>query len=292
MDDKNKMTVFRYDTSATTYYNLSKEAYEYQRDTLAIPLETADFLYMGRRKPFYAIYADVNASYPNAVSCTLTAEYYNGTAWTALTLAVEDTKGFERSGFIKWEAPTDANGDEVWESVTINSADKYFVRLIVSANLTSTTKLNGLNIIFADDEDLKREDYNILALLPEDADEVAATSHILTHVASREFIVDHIKRSGKVKTDSVTGDIVDTDEWDLLEVNQVRQASVFKSLSKIYFAASDNPEDIYWKKYEQYERLYTDAIGLYLLTLDTNDDGVASASEKASIMAGGIFTRR
>lgn len=294
MQDLRKLSVYIYDFSAPSYTSRTEEAFGYDRDTFVIALETADFLYIGRDKPFNAVYAEVSSA--NAVSTSLTAEYYNGTAWASLPLVVENTKAFQRSGFIKWALPY-SGSSLLWEENSVNSVSKYWVRLAVAANVTGTTALGGLNIVFSDDQDLKAEDRAIMAMLPRDENDTRMTSHILSHVAARESIVEALRRKGNYKTldlsagENDEGRPVGVDEWDLLDIGQVRQASTYKALSKIYYQASDSVDDIHYAKAKDYDGLYKEALDLFLLTLDTNDDGEPSGSEQNATMQGGIFTR-
>jgi hypothetical protein len=295
LQDLRKLSVYFYDFSGLSYTNRTDESFGYDRDSYTIALETADFLYIGRDKPFNALYAEVSSA--NAVSTSLAATYYDGTTWTSLPLLVENTKAFQRSGFIKWVLPY-SGSSLLWEESTVNSVSKYWMRLAVGSTLTGTTALQGLNIVFSDDQDLKAEDRAILAMLPRDENDSRVTTHILSHVAARESIVDALRLKGHYKTLDLSAGSQDeghaegVDEWDILDIGQVRQASTYKALSKIYYQASDSVDDIHYAKAKDYDGLYKQSLDLFLLTLDANDDGEASGSEKSSTLQGGIFTRR
>jgi len=289
MNDLSKLKILVYDSTGPTYTDRTEEAFGFDRDTFALALETTDYLYIGRDKPFTALYSETSVA--NAVSASLSASYYNGTAWAALTLLAENTKAFSRSGFVKWAVPK-SGSTVLWASNAVNSITKYWVRLAVGANLTATTALQGLNIVFSDDQDLKSEDRAILAMLPRDENDVRVTSHILAHVAAREAIIESLRRKGNYKVLDSDGTVEGVDEWDILDVGQVRQASTFKALSKIYYQASDSVDDIHYAKAKDYDAQAQTALDLFLLTLDTDDDGIASGSEKGAAMQGGTFSRR
>lgn len=288
MDDSTKTSVLFFDDSGASYTDNSAKAFDFSRDTFGLALASADFLYIGRRKPFHAVFVELGTA--NATTNEVSAEYYNGTAWTALTLDTEATDGFTRSGFIRWTVPM-SGGVTLWEENAVNSTTKFWVRLSVDAGLDAGTTVKGLNIVFADDSDLKREDYGILALLPEDENEVAASSHILSHEAARDAIMDHIEREGKAKTDADDGTIKALDPYDLLDIKQIRLAAVYKALAKIYFAASDNQEDIYWAKHLKYEDLFARSMEKYILSLDANDDGITDTGERTTSAGSGVFVR-
>jgi hypothetical protein len=297
VDDLNKLSVLFLATDGTTYTDNTAVAYDYLRDSFscylvpaAAPL-AASYLLLGRDKPFNSLYVEIDADYPNSVTTALIAQYWNGSAWTSLPLKSEDTKAFQRSGYIKWTTP-ETNGALLWGKSTISSTEKYWLRLSVATGVTSTTKLKGVNLVLADDQDLKGEDYSIRALLPKDENGTSAPSHIASHVAAREAILDRINRGGRYKVKASDSSPAALDQWDLLEVGQIRLAATYKALSKIYLEASDNPQDIYWSKYQRYESLWEKAMDLFILTLDTDDNGQASASEKATRFGGGTFYRR
>src|SRR3990167_11019377 len=297
----NKLKVFFNDASAVTFTDRTLEAYEYNRDTFTMPLEfdpSVDYMYVGRTKPFHAIYVEISVA--NAVSTTLSAEYYDGTTWTALALPVEDTKAFQRSGFIKCEVPLEDSSTRtlLWEENAVNSVTRFWIRFKVAADLTSTTALKGINIVFSDDEDLKSEDYGILNYLPKDEYGTAAASHILSHLAAKNIIIDQLQRSGRYKTTdtgsvatSGEGLIVAIDEWDLHDIAQVRQASKFFALEKIYREASDSVDDVHWSKAEKFGKMASHAMELFTLSLDSNDDGEESSDEREATQQGGRFIR-
>ena len=298
MNENSKLKVQFYDTSGLSYTDYTEESFDFSRDHFTLPIQatpSVDYLYIGRRKQFNALYIEIDNDYRNLVATSLTAQYYkdSDSTWTSLPLYVEDTKAFNRSGFIKWELPetSDTDSTSLWGDVAVNSVTRYWIRIAVGANVTSTTKIRGINIVFADDNDLKSEDYGILNYRPKDEDGTQSQSHILSHVAAKEAILDKLNRDGKIKTDAESGSLVNLDEWDLLNVNQIRQAAKYKALSKIYFESSDNKEDVYWAKYEKYESMFEQAYQLYILSLDQNDDGEESAAEQSSTYQGGVFRR-
>ncbi len=299
MDDLHKLTVLL-STSVPAYTDETQKAFDFSRDYFTFPLTSTGWLYLGRRKAFTSIYVQVTDGYENAVTATLTAEYWNGTAWTSLPLLVEDTLAFSRSGFIKWNMPLDPDLTGIdallWEENTINSIEKFWVRIITSVTLTAATRLDGINIIFADDNDLLRKDFGIMRLLPVDENSTRATSHILSHVATREDIIKRLRRQGQTRVpdalNSTDPAVEDIDEWDLLRPDQVNEAAVLGALMLIYFNAADDDKGSFWAKYLAYKKEYEAAMAFYLLSIDSDDDGVESTTERAQDQNIGIFQRR
>lgn len=296
MDDIHKLKVLLA-TSAPAYTDLTDKAFDFSRDLMAVPLEDDGFLYLGRRKPFGMIFVDVAADYRNGATAQLAFEYWDeeandgAGAWTSYALPVEDTLAFNRSGFIKWEPLIQEGTAARWGESEVNGESAFWIRLSTSADLTAATKLNGINIVFADDQDLKAEDFSVLKLLPKDENDVKAESHILSHVAARDGILQELRNSGRVKAPANAG-LEDLDEWDLFRSGQIRQAAIFGALEKIYFNASDAPDDIYFVKAKGYASKRADAMKLFLLSLDTDDDGLESTEEKSEEASSGRFRRR
>lgn len=253
-----------------SFTNYSNESHDYSRDTATITLTTTTgFIYIGFKKPINSLYIDFTTANTNAATTTL--EYWNGTTWTAVGNLMDDSKGLTRSGFITWDRQTLANVDV---QKAVNSITKNWVRLSLSAT-TSAMVINGISNILADDQDLKQE-------VPEIADTnhlAGKTSHILTHVAVRNQIIQDLRNKNYNVTNPTTGLVEDLTLWDILDINQLKQAAIFLALSKIYYNFSDRIDDIYGVKSIYYKDQYKAAIALSKLSLDSYSDGVANSAE-------------
>ena len=69
----------------------------------------------------------------------------------------------------------------------------------------------------------------------------------------------------------------------MLESKEVEEASKFLALSKIFYEIHDSDDDVYFNKAKRFETKYNEAMNLYLLSLDSNDDGVEDNTERAAI---------
>jgi hypothetical protein len=264
LDTNTKLTVM-HDANGS-FTDLSFEAFDFSRDTFSVTLNAStSYLYVGFTKPINTIY--ISTATANTNANTLTIEYYNG-SWTSVDNKHDATKGLTRSGYMTWDRPTDAT------QTAINSTTKYWVRIRPSVT-HSATSLNGIGLVFCDGIDLAYE-------VPEinDSNHLAGkTSHILNCVASTNQIIQDFRNKDYSVTNPSTGVKEDLTAWDLLDINQVKQAAVFLTLSKIYFNFSDSPEDKYSDKSNYYYKRYQDAIGLSRLSLDTDKDGIADSNE-------------
>ena len=276
MSDINKLKIFFNDTSAVTFTDLSETLFDYGRDSSTVAIESTDYIFIGRSKPFHSLYLEAGDTV-NANSATMGAEYYNGTAWVALTLLVEGTassgKTLARSGFIKWASPA------LWESTEINSTDKYWIRLQPSANLTATLKITGLNILYSDDEYLKRYVPDVMTMLPRDENDTKLGSFVMLHEAGRDKVLRELMRGGIRKNRASDGAVKPIDRWDLLDINDVKDAATFATLEVIFRNNSDTPEDSYASKAAFYKGEFKAAMEGAQIGIDFDDDGREDADE-------------
>jgi len=273
-----KLTVLHDNNSV--FANYTEQAFDYSRDSFTLDLVAAeDYLYLGRYKPFNAVYVEMSTV--NTTDTTFsTVEYYNGTSWTALTLQSDDSDAMQRSGFIKWDKPDD------WDDTAINSITKYYIRLRPGSDFLNTTAVQGINLVFADDNDLKEEFFEVSNYLPS-----GESSFILTHQAVKKDIIQKIRRDGKAVVSNATGALKDVTEWELHDFDQVRTAAKHLALSKICLNISDNPGDVYMMKSELYHKMYTESIDMFFISLDTDDSGFESNDEKEHSWTGKLVRR-
>lgn len=274
---KNKLSVFHDDNSVFADY--SDESLDFDRDTYTIALDQSnDYLYVGFYKPINMFYVELSTANTNAGS--FAGEYYNGTTWASITGLYDETKSFTRSGFIQWDR--NLSGEA---SVAVNSTTKYWYRFRPSVTHSSTV-VSGLNIIFADDQDLKREYFEASQYLPS-----GESSHILTHVASRDHIVQYLRNSGNFKQNLDSGKIKDITVFDILDIGQIKLASTYLSLSKIFLSIQDSNDDVFLEKSKHFYSLYSSAIKTFYLDLDQDDDGIQDTEEQLASSTGRLLRR-
>lgn len=259
VDANTKLTVF-HDANGV-FSDLSYNSFDYSRDSFSLTLTNpTSYLYIGFYKPINSVYIHLTTANTNAA--TLIMQYWNGSSWTSLSNAHDDTKGLTRSGYIMWDR-NQTNDTEY----TVNSTSKFWVRFQPSVT-TSAMTVEGINLIFADDQDLKME-------VPEitDTNHLAGkTSHILTHVAVKNQIIQELRNKDYYKVNQTTGVKENLTAWDILDLNQIKQAAVFLALSKIYFNFSDS-DDKYQKKSDWYADKYVKAMAVARLSIDDDNDG-------------------
>lgn len=261
-----KLTV--YHDNDGVYEDLSLDAFDFSRDAFSVSLnKDTSYLYLGFYKPINSVFVQINTANTNANS--FSAEYYTGSSWTALSNFYDDTKGFIRSGFISWD-----RNQVSQESNLVNGTRMYWIRLRPSVTHSSTI-MQALSFVFCDDSDLTYE-------VPEitDTNHLAGkTSHILTHVAVRNEILQSLNNKDYKKTNPTTGLKEDLTCWDILDLHQLKQACIFLALSKIYYNFSDSIDDKYYQKYKDYYSKFKSSFELSQLALDTDDDGIKDDEE-------------
>ena len=249
--------------------DISFKVLSFARDTASTPVTTAQFIYFGLYKPFNHIYLEVGTANSNA--STMTIQYYNGSSYTSISRMLDDTQGLTRSGYISFDRPTD------WALSTEGGESKYFIKISFSANLSAGTTIQGMNLVFSDDQDLKGVYPHVINYLT--ANE---TTFILRHENSRDLIIQELRNRGFQKKGANNSFYENLDAWDLLEINEVRLWSTYLTMANIFSSLQSNEGDVYKEKSEDYlKKAEFYKAGAYL-TLDKDDDGVLDDAEQAS----------
>lgn len=237
--------------------DVSQAALNFNLSPIALELLAGEQIRFEAYKPFRRVHVEI----VGAVSDTLTVKYFAGT-WK--TLSIKDfTFNFNRSGFIEFTPPTD------WQKI-----DGYYPITFEFAGNIETT-LHGINFLFSNDDDLREE----MAFFDNYLQKTGLASLISFHQGALTQIIDEFNRSGAVKGKDKDR-LVDL---DFLIPDELRQASKFLALSKMFFELSDSVDDKYYQKHKDYESLYSAAKNTYYLTIDENDDGVMDQKEKNKI---------
>lgn len=273
-----KLTILHDDNSVFAEY--SDDLLQFDRDTASVTMVAAeDFIYIGFYKPINNIYAELGTANTNAAS--ITVKYYNGSAFTAVSSQFDDTKAFNRSGFVRWDRGLDVSTN-LEAKTTVNGVEQYWYQISMSAD-SSAMVFNGLNIVFSDDQDIKKVLFEYTKYLP-----VGETSHILTHASARDEIIQTLNLQGKHKIDAVSGFARDISAFDLLDISEVKLASTYLVLSNIFMSVSDQVDDQYLQKSNIYRSKYNKIINVMKLRVDSDDDGKEDKQERNTVNYGMI----
>ena len=271
---KKFFTILHDDTSTITDHSLFLKDYT----TNPVPLALGDthHLYIGYDKPFPQMFIEL--SFKNDVTGTLVFEYFNGTAWVALPDFVEETQNFFRSGFVFVDKPDD------WASTTVKLIKKFYIRIQPSASHNAGTIIDGIGIVFSNDLDIIGIKSNIVSKHNN------GNSWIEKHEAARKLIIQKLRNAGHRTHKTITGNslvfsgagirFTDLNEFDLLEPQELREASKFYVLSFIYLDELSDEEDDKWERAgKRHEARGDEAVQLFMLKIDKDDDGIESESE-------------
>lgn len=259
-----------------TFLDHSDFAIDYTRDFFSLELVAAeDYIYVGDDKPINNFFVEMNVANTNA--CELTVEYFT-TAWTEVSNFFDRSQGFTRSGHLTWDktlTESEVNAGTGHQKNSVNGIEKYWVRLKPSADFSIGTIVAGLNIVFSDDVDLKEEYYEITQYLPENQ-----ASFIHSHVAARNEIIQSVRNNAKIRADIRVDNMQELNAFDLHNFEQVRQASKYLTLYKLFFNMSNTVEDSMYLRAQEYHKLYKNALNLFFIEIDLDRDGVKEEDTK------------
>jgi len=275
-----KLTVL-VDVGEGNFLDITRESASFDRDQFSRIITSSEKIYVGFYKPINSFY--MHFSTANTNTATLSVKYYNGSAFTDVSGLYDDTDGFTRSGFVSWDRKEQNKVNESDETETaVNSLTKYWYELALDA-VSSEIVISGINIVFCDDQDLKRELYEIDKYYP-----LGETSHILTLEACRDEIIQELNLLGKTKDNTDTNWKEDITAFDLLDISQVKLASTYLALAKIMFNVSDQVDDSYLQKSQIYRSKYNNIINNMSIDIDHDDDGLKDRLERDNVIRGVI----
>jgi len=278
---KDSYTVLHDDNGA--FVDKSFGARDFTKDSFGLDLVAAeDYLYIGLYKPFNVFYAEMLVA--NTAANTFAVEYFdkNDAAYKTL-VTLDETMGLTRSGFISFDKPTDNAGNTIWDKSTVNGTELFWVRLKPSVDHDAGTSLMGLNVVFSNDFDLVEERGNIVSKhLP-----TGQVSWIAKHQAAKKDIIQDLRNRGNSKqgispvNPTAAALLKNLTEFDILDAEEIRQASKYLTLAKIYFQElSDDPEDKYAMLGERFLQKAEGALDLFYLSIDKDDDGLSDPEEQ------------
>lgn len=143
----------------------------------------------------------------------------------------------------------------------------------------SVVSAQGMNIVYSDDTDLKSE-----VRVLDDYLATGDSSFISYHVAARNEIVQSLRNGGYIKEQDPTAAFApflefnnikreNLNKWDVFDLGEIRQASKYLTLAKIFFDVSENVDDKHYQRYRDYEGMYGAAFKLFYISLDLDNDG-------------------
>jgi len=258
---------------------ISSKVENYIDENYVATMSAASFIYVGYKKPINALYLSLLYTVASEQAAdNILVSYWNGSAFTTVLNLKDKTNAYARSGFLSWDR------NSVNEAkTTIEGTELYWYKLGANAGTFSVT-IYGINLLLSDDLMIKEVEphLNSVDFYPE-----GFTSFIPFHQSARNEIIQRLRNEGKGTHNGTTFN--DLTVFDLLDYTQLGEASKYLAIAQVYFNLSDSVDDKYWQKYEDYTKRYNNAYRVFFLSIDSNDDGIQSTSEKESFKSGIII---
>lgn len=247
--------------------------------TPSIPFEVlaTDYLYIGYTKFFRTFYVGFDVL--NSNPALMSYEYFDGAVWLPFEV-FDETYNFSKSGPVSFSPPTE------WKPTTVNGKELYYIRIKSDVDFSAGTKLQGLNILFSNDSDLEGLRSDIVTKLNK------GKSWAPKHEEARKQIIQRIRNAGhKVAKYEESNNTLffgntntlyldDITEFDILSPTELKEPSKHLAIALIFLnELTDANDDKYERMGKHYMALYNEFMNLYMLKIDTNDNGVEDDSE-------------
>lgn len=255
----------------------SEELNDFLEEDVFLTITTTDPLYFGKEKPLNNLY--VNYTTASATKVEFSVQYHNGTSWVGVLNLEDDTKKQTRSGFVTWQ---EADDNTDIEEVDVDGITQYWYRLVPSNDTTVTLKAIG--VLFSQDRDI----YQARKAL-DDQDFKSAvvgsdTDYVRIHLEVKEQLIQDIRNEGILKYQSENDPerlkfYRNITEWDLFDIDEVKQAAKMLALSKIYSTLSDAIDDKWDQEARRFYSQYTKNMDMAHVSLDRDNDGKLQQNE-------------
>lgn len=256
---------------------VTEKANSINSDPLVLNIDETAAVYIGYHLPFASRYFYVTVA--NAVAATsLTVEYWNGSAWTAVDDLIDQTSSggitLAQSGFISWQNPGD------WQPSAQTGVDAdvelYWIRLKVNDQITATTAVQAILNLFSDDNMLRAYYPELITdtrYLP-----ASRTNFLEQHQMAKDLVVLRLKQRKVIE-----------EEGQVIDVNEVAVAATHACAWMILnpIATSDETR----AQRDDAQKNFDNEISLLNFSVDENKDGAVSSSERDSIRSMRIYRR-
>lgn len=236
---RNNRVIFK---DNTTRYDLSIVLSDYLSQTYTIPITASeDAIYLGSDMPFNHRWLEVSSA--NAAASAVSIYLWNGSEWIAAVDVVDETSvggaTLAQSGIISWVPDRENNGwvceqstENISDLSTYKIYDMYWVKIVFSQNLTSTTALKYVGHKFSIDPDLfaqypELEDHNVITAFKSGKLDWKDQSF-----EAAEYIIEDLRKNGTIYSKN-----------QLLDWRLLKNASVHKVAEIIFRAFGDDYRD-------------------------------------------------
>lgn len=260
----------------------SEELNDFLSEDATLLITALDPLYFGKEKPFSNIYFKYGTA--SATKIEYSIQHFDGNNWVDVLNLNDDTKKQTRSGFISWQ---EADDNTTIEETMVDGVNSYWYRLVPASDVTVT--IDAIGVIFSQDRDifqtrpaLNDSDFRS-AVVGSDPD------YMRVHLDVKQQIIQDIRNDGIIKFQSTNEPerlkyYRNITEWDLFDIDEVRQAAKNLALSKIYYTLSDAVDDKWDQEARRFNSNYEKNIDLAHVSLDRNNDGKLQQFENIKVV--------
>lgn len=247
--------------------NLSSNLYDLSFKAREINLEEGE-IFIGYHKPIKNIYIEMEPRLDEEgddfVEDEIEFSLSTKEGFEQQQDIFDRTYGLTRSGFISW--------NKSYVKSEINGISAYWIKLTTKNPVV--IRVNGINLVLSDDSDLTGIFPNIHEYLPSNK-----KSFISFHQEAMKRIVQDVRSSGKVIRDNKTLKTRLVDQFDLLNIEEFKQASKYLALYLLYSWFSRDDTDKWEDKKRDAYSDYQTSFNYQLVSVDVNDNGKDDESE-------------
>lgn len=252
---------------------------DFTNDPIEFDFNESD-LFIGFHKKIKEIYIELEA---RSDESEISVSAWDGSSWVIINDLEDATFGLTQSGSVKWPEPTPN-----YKQNLDGSGEKFWVKLSF-VSLPTLVGINGINITLSSDKDLSFVP-NIFDFLPE-----ASSSFIAFHQEARNMIVQMLRNSGKkISTyDNYLNNnlIIETrqvDQFDLLNVEEFRNASKYLALHLIFDFISKSNDDVFFQRSVRFYERFLESYNSNFVSIDGNNNGITDQGENLAVQFIGI----
>jgi hypothetical protein len=239
--------------------------------TTPLVILTTDALYLGWHERFASRFFQFSTLNTNPTS--ITVQYWDGSAYSAVEDVIDQTLGFTANGFLSW---VNKSNWTKHDQDPLVDEQLYWIKITVSADLSAGTVLSAIMNLICDDDIVR-------SLYPE----VISDSRYLPP-GRTNFLDQYLLAKDLVVTRLIQKKVIN-DESQIIDINQVSIAAAHAAVMAILtpIARSDEAILILNRARDNFESLLTEVN----FAIDEDMDGKISETERSQITSGNITMR-
>jgi len=234
----------------TLYLNQFKEEYSH-----SVNFDNNIDLYIGFKKPIKNFYVHLSTPLESPIEILFEHSTQNG--MQTIKDVYDETHGFSKSGFIQYKELGSSN-------FTVADIKCYWVKISTASTDENELSFCAINMLLNSIYDLSAKYPQIIQ---EDFFLGKASLHVAIENARNEVLSKIIRKGLTAESDARLT------VFDLLDVQEIREAATFLTLANIFEMVSDNADDKFSRLSKSFFKKFEASFNLYSLTIDKNQSG-------------------